>query len=422
MNEERTLMVGLDLCDDITQLTCLNPDSGEAIAIGRRVGKDREYECPTVLACNLHTREYYYGSEAYLQSESEHIVLIEHFIDAIIEGRTIQVEDLTLEPVDLVKRYCSKLLSCLNEYFPTQMIQKLVVSLPDMGSPLREVVTGAMDKLGIHEDRLTLQSHEQSYMYYALSQKKELWMNNVGLFEYGPKGMFYSQINIDRRTIPYIVGVRKKDLSQIMDWDMIQGEQEISPEYTFINLANTQLHKQMVTTIYVTGAGFEQDWAGLALKQLCNGRRVFRGKNLFTKGACYAARELAGQGEMEECIFLDEDMIYCNIYTKVYKDAQMQDLCLVKAGVSWRQVDVSLDVIPDKEEEIQITVQNVLRHETKSHLLSLEGFKDRENRMTRFTIRLRFADISHCIVTLKDNGFGEFCPSSNRIWETHITI
>ena len=42
--------------------------------------------------------------------------------------------------------------------------------------------------------------------------------------------------------------------------------------------------------------------------------------------------------------------------------------------------------------------------------------------MTRFTLRLRFADASHCIVTLKDDGFGEFCPSSNRIWERYLSL
>jgi hypothetical protein len=100
----------------------------------------------------------------------------------------------------------------------------------------------------------------------------------------------------------------------------------------------------------------------------------------------------------------------------------MQELVLAKAGTPWKEVDVSVDVIPEKEEEIQLTVQNVLTHETTVHLLSLEGFADRPDKMTRFTVRLRFGDTSHGIVTLKDNGFGEFCPSSNRIWERYLSL
>ena len=100
----------------------------------------------------------------------------------------------------------------------------------------------------------------------------------------------------------------------------------------------------------------------------------------------------------------------------------MQELLLVRAGVPWKDVDVSVDFITDDEEELQLTIQNVLRRETTVHLLSLEGFDERPNKMTRFTLRLRFADASHCIVTLKDNGFGEYCPSSNRIWERYLSL
>jgi hypothetical protein len=172
----------------------------------------------------------------------------------------------------------------------------------------------------------------------------------------------------------------------------------------------------------VTGQGFEKPWAKDALTSLCAGRRVFRGQNLFTKGACYAARELSGEGKLDHCLFLDEEMISSNVSIRVYHDASMQEVLLAKAGSLWSEIDNSVDVIPDEEEEIRITIQDVLHHETKAHMLSLSGFSGRENKMTRFTIRIRFADSSTCIVTLKDNGFGEFCPSSNRVWERYIAI
>ena len=57
----------------------------------------------------------------------------------------------------------------------------------------------------------------------------------------------------------------------------------------------------------------------------------------------------------------------------------MQEVLLVKAGVPWKDVDVSVDFIPDGEEELQLTIQNVLRRETTVHLLSLEGFDERPN-------------------------------------------
>ena len=115
-------------------------------------------------------------------------------------------------------------------------------------------------------------------------------------------------------------------------------------------------------------------------------------------------------------------MIESNISIRVYKDAKQEEIMLANAGTAWYEIDKSIDFIPDDEDEIQLTTQNVMKREKKAHLLSLVGIAGRENRMTRFTIRIRFADVKTCIVTLKDNGFGEYVPSSNRIWERTIKL
>lgn len=422
MTEDRKLMVGMDLCDRATQLSCCRAGEEEIIPIGRMRGKEREYECPTVLACNRERREWLFGNDALVEADKGRAVLFSHMLQTISQGKDLEQDGMVVTGVDALKRFFVKILSELKEYYPNETILKLVVTVPEKNDYLQDAIVQSMKKIGIGEDRLVIQQHRQSYMYYALSQKKELWMNDIGLFEFSREGMFYSQIHIDRRNSPLIAGVKQKDLSNILNWDMLEHDSSFSMEYAFMNLANTQLHKQMVTTIYVTGEGFQGEWADTALKQLCSGRRVFRGQNLFTKGACYAAKELAGMGDMEDFLFLDEEMIYSTVSIRVYHDARMQEMVLAKAGTPWKEIDASVDIIPDQEEEIQMTVHNVLRHETKVHLLSLQGFSQRPNKMTRFTVRVRFSNVSHCIVTLKDNGFGEFCPSSNRIWERSLSL
>jgi hypothetical protein len=422
MAEDRKLLVGVDLCDDVTQISCFRHDLSDVVPVGRVIGKEREYECPTVLSYHPVKKEWLFGTEALQAAGRGEVLLFERMLDQISRTNQVVAGDMALAPDDALMRFFVKLLSCLNEYFPSETILKLVISVPHKTQNLKTALTKALGKVGIGQDRLVIQPHQQSYMYYALSQKKELWMNDVGLFEFGRDGLFYSQIHIDRRNVPYIVGVKTVDLSDTLDWERMEHDSSFRVEYAFVNLANTQMHKQMVTTVYVTGEGFQGEWANGALTQLCNGRRVFRGSNLFTKGACYAARELSGQGVMNDFLFLDEEMIYTNISMRVYHDAKMQELQLAKAGTPWREVDASVDIIPKEEEEIQLTVHNVLRRETTIHLLSLEGFAERPDKMTRFTVRLRFGDTGHCIVTLKDNGFGEFCPSSNRIWERELSL
>ena len=46
-------------------------------------------------------------------------------------------------------------------------------------------------------------------------------------------------------------------------------------------------NKKHVSSVYLTGEGFENNWYPNSQKVLCNGRRAFIGNNLYSKGACY---------------------------------------------------------------------------------------------------------------------------------------
>ncbi len=420
MEEERKLLVGIDLGDEVTQINCFDFVTYEPVPVGRMRNGERVYEIPTALAVDPARSEWYWIDDE--NASREGMIRLNHLLQDVMRDDTIVIGKYSVESYQVLKRFLVKVLSILKEYYPNELIRKLVISVAEKEEKLTGYLSGICREIGIPHGNFVIQNHRQSYMYYAISQPKELWGNNVGLFEWDGDALYYSQIDIDRKAIPYIIGVSRKNLTDGIDWEKVGQMGSQQKAYAFVNAANTALYKQFVTTIYVTGKEFEKNWANDALKELCAGRRVFRGQNLFTRGACYAARELSGQGKLEHCLFLDEDMISGNVSLRVYGDAQVQDVLLARAGTLWSEVDESIDVIPDDEEEMQIIIQDVLRHETKAHMLSLSAFSGRENKMTRFTIRLRFADSNTCIVTLKDNGFGEFCPSSNRVWERYIRI
>ena len=420
MEEDRKLLVGIDLGKEVTQMHCFDFTSYEPVPIGRKVQGERVYEIPTALAVNPERGEWYWVDEEYAKRDG--VICLHYLLADVMREEIITVGRYSVESYQVLKRFIVKVLSLLKEYYPAEMIRKLVITVSKKEDRLTGYLIRICEEIGIPKNGMVVQNYRQSYMYYAISQPKELWNNNVGLFELNQNTLIYTQINIDRKTIPYIIGAASRDISDGIDWEGLERDGDSHISYAFINAANTALHKQLVTTVYVTGKGFEKSWANHALQELCAGRRVFRGQNLFTKGACYAARELSGEGKLDHCLLLDEEMIACNVTIRLYGDASMQEVVLAKAGSLWSEIDSSVDVIPDDEDEMQITIQDVLKHETKAHMLSLSGFAGRENKMTRFTIRIRFVDSHTCIVTLKDNGFGEFCPSSNRVWERYITV
>lgn len=418
MEAGRNLLVGIDLCEDIAQISYYDKKIYEPIPVGIPDGDKKIYEIPFALLVNPNTNEWLWKTEENMQTGG--YTVIDDILEKMRTGEKFQSGSYIFKTKDVVKKFMVKLLSLLNAYFPNETILKLVITIPERDADIVNLLKNVGDELGIGSDRLVILAHKQSYMYYAVSQPKELWTNAVGLFEYDESGLRYTSLTVDKITLPYIVGAKIQDLSDIMPYSQLQEKNDI--KYMFLNTANTILHKKMVTTIYVTGKGFEGAWATAALKELCNGRRIFRGRNLFAKGACYAARFMTDEEKMKEFIFLDDDMLTSDISIRTYHNAKMHEVVLAKAGTMWSDVDASIDIIPDNEDEIQITDKNVLNRETRAHILSLSGFAVRANKTTRFTVRIRFADRNTCIVTLKDNGFGEFYPSTNRIWERYIKI
>lgn len=396
---ERTLLLGYDLCDDKTQMAVYNRELMEPELVGQTE------ENPDALF-----------DTAILLEGREPIV---DFLPRIRRGEEILVDGKPSQPVNVLAYYFRKTLSATRKRYPSETIRQLVVTVPDQSPDFIQLIYEALERLGIGRDRAVVISHKQSYLYYALYQKKELWVNDVGMFDYDGKNLRYYQIQLDRRKTPILAGVTERDFSDAMDISDADRERKGA---IFENIAYGAIHKQILSALYMTGAGFEEEWTDEVFRHLCVGRRLFKGRNLYVSGACCAAREFGEAAKLSDYLLLDEDMISSHLSVKVYRDAKEQEILLAKAGSPWYQIDHTLELIPDGESELCLFVKNIFSKEEKRLILDLEPVAGRTNRHCRLGVRIRFSDVHTCIVTLKDRGFGELFPTSNRIWEKILTI
>lgn len=60
--------------------------------------------------------------------------------------------------------------------------------MEDVDLATADALKRAAASMGIGAQLLALESHRLSYEYYALSQRRELWTHDVGLFEYDRRG------------------------------------------------------------------------------------------------------------------------------------------------------------------------------------------------------------------------------------------
>ena len=248
MEAGRSLLVGIDLCDDMAQISYYDKKIYEPVPVGIPVGDKYIYEIPSALLVNPNTNEWLWKTKENMQLGG--YTLISNLLSKIKKSEKFQEGSYIFKTKDVVKKFMVKLLSLLNEHFPNETILKLVITIPERENVIVDLLKNILAELGIRYDRLVILGHKQSYMYYAVSQPKELWANSVGLFEFDEMGLRYTNLTVDKRTIPYIVGADVYDLSDIMPYSVLQEKGDV--KYMFLNTANTMLHKKMVTTIYVT--------------------------------------------------------------------------------------------------------------------------------------------------------------------------
>lgn len=420
MDSPRKLIVGYDLCEDFTQISCYSYKTMEPIPISVQE-EDANPLIPTVLCFRTETKQWLFGEDAIHCAASGGGTLVNHLLGNLQSDSEIDIYGQKFTGVALLEKYFVKTLTLVKNYFPTEHITKLVVTIRNTDTKLVDKIYETLSFLGLERDRAVVMNHAGVYMYYALSQEKSLWTNDVGLFDFTKEGLSYYQIKINRRTTPMVAGLLKKDYSDSLDLSMLK-QKDNDPGYVFENIANNALYKQIISTLYITGPGFEGNWAKEVIQNLCKGRRAFVGQNLYTKGACFAAKELSGDRGLEDFILLNDDMITSYVTVRVYADAAFQEIPLTQPGQNWYDVNKNIEVIPEGDAALEIEQKSIMTREVNRQTLPIIQFPDREDKVTRLLINLTCKDRTTGVIQITDLGFGDIYPETGQSEEYTFNI
>lgn len=406
MDAPRKVIVGYDLCDDFTQISCYSYKTGEPIPIGASEAGGSDNRIPTALCLRTDTKQWLYGEEAISGARNGSGILVDQLLRKVRDNETVEILETEYGAVALLEKFFRKSLVLIRNLFPTDPITRLVVTVPDASQEVVGRIYEALLQLGLEKDRVFVLGHAGAYLYYALNQDRALWSNDVGLFDFTKDELNYYQIQINRRVKPMVAGLMKTDLSGELNQE-IRLRKDINLAYLFENTANMVLHRQMISALYFTGEGFEGGWAEESIKKLCIGRRGFMGHNLFTLGACFAAKELSEAVKRQDIILLNDDMITTTVAIRVYLDTKYVELPLLEAGQIWYEAKKGIEVIPEGEPKLELILKSIMSNEPLKETLHLEQWTEKMNRTTRLRIDVSCESKELAVIKVIDLGFGE---------------
>jgi hypothetical protein len=392
------LLVGVDLCDEYTQIHC--PE------------EEKLWTIPTVICRNKNVEEWYVGEEAYAHTLKGDGIIVDKLLNLAMRDGTATLGEVRYEGKDLLLRFLAQVLQFPKEEYQKSEIEQLVIAVkrldPKLNRMLRELAIG----MEIPAERVQVISHSESFIYYTLSQKKEIWNNTVGMFDLAEAGLRYYEMKVERGMKKVTVVAEYEDLEEGFSLDILKTSSGSRlADRIFTSCAERMMARKAYSAVFLTGKGFaSQHWADGLMKFLCSKRKVYVEQGLFARGAAYRAAEEQKDSEAFTCIC--DGRLKTTVSMNVLHRGQETMVTVAAAGDCWYDRVSVIDVIPDHQNSVDFVVTAVDSKKKKRISIPLEGFPKRPERTTRVQIRVLFLDERTMEVTLKDRGFGELFPAS----------
>ena len=303
--------------------------------------------------------------------------------------------DVSKEGIEQAAQFIVDCLTYIKELTCLEEIDSLCITYK---KPQKEFIRGVEEMLflaGIQREKIYFESHEESAVHFALSQENTLWQREVIFFELSKEGFSYRSMRAQRAGRKTKIFMQEKDCSAIVNLSLLETEEgKKKADKDFLTLLGSLFGKRIINAVYLIGEGFfKENWAVASLRYICNGRRAFKGLNLYTKGACYKAYD-----RIEKKVF-PNFLLLCIIF-------------LAKAGKRWYEETKEIECIVDDAKEAEFVIAPAYEVPEWTEKISLQELPYRENKMTRIRIELELLDENTARIICMDLGFGKFVKES----------
>ena len=326
---------------------------------------------------------------------------------------------------DLLYHFLDESLKLLFKAKNTTEISQIMFTVQDLDSVVLDTVIRCMKRLGIERKRIHIISHTEAYLFFVLSQKRELWSNISVLYDLSGDGLNYYEMEVLRGIKPNVAYAKRTFLEEGFSLDILNTPAGCRmADSIMTKCVERMLNKKLISSAYLSGNGMDacQKWGSSFLKVLCTRRRVFFIENLFAKGAVYAAGEYLRDTSAYPYKIMCEGRIDVDINFDGYKGMNLKTLNLASVGSNWYETKQSFDIIPDQETTLRFRVRKLGERSPLTLEIPLTDFDIRKNKMRRIGVNLSFSSENEFNVTLKDKGFGEFCPATDTVIRKTFTI
>ena len=435
-------ILGMDLDDRYAQISCWLPGEQKPETLSAEA-EGEEYMIPAVLCRRTDRDVWTYGREALQTAERGEGVLVDHLLSSALQGKKVEAGGEIFEATALLALFIKRSLSllggtsrgALRGYRGLEKADFFMFTFEKVDRQALEMVERVALLLSLSPERVSCQSRAESFFYYNINQPEELWRHLCMICDFGGRTLKTMLFEANHHTRPATVTVSEEEQASLTrhipegkEYEVKEPSGEMAEEMdeAFLALFQKLSAGKIIDTIYLIGDGFEGNWYQKTLSALCMNRRVFRGNNLYSKGACYGggykAAQKSRQKAGQEYVYLGADMLKVNLGLDAVKRGEDIYFSLLDAGMNWFDARGECDFLLDQDHAFSLRLSPVSGRKARQIVVTLSSVPERPPGTTRIHLTVSCPDAETVKLRMEDKGFGDFFPSSGLAWEESFSL
>ena len=402
-------IIGYEINEKTCQISFYNDQQLEPETLE---SESDNYQIPLIIGKLRDT--WAYGKEAKrLVSISEGFT-VTRLLERSLDGEMVEFGEDTYDAVWLLSKFIQMSLQA----FPK--IDGIVFTVPELTEELAKLLRGIAVRMNIDKQHIFIQDYKESFCNYLFYQPKELWQYEAALFccdrneikaymlrrlKPGLGGGKTTFVTVDE-----VASAHMKELAAV--YPVLNEDKAREADSMFCKFIEGVFDKRIVSSVFLTGEGFENNWYPNALRLLCNGRRAFIGNNLYSKGACFTSyRKMYMQ--VEDPVYLSDGKLTDQITINLRVNGQEMWYPIVSWGAQWYESNNQWEVLLEKVEDIELHIESLVQGTVRTEVIPMDKFPRRSEYAMRLMIETLFMDEKTCKIIVRDMGFGEFYPATD---------
>lgn len=400
--------MGIDLTEEYAQVSYVTNPTELPVSLSVSP-EEKKYLIPSQLYYRMENDTWYIGDEAVFNSVSD-------------KKGCISFKDIRNDVSNMAK-FLEKLFELTEKITDMIFEGSVCISEEDGNLESTECIYEAFTKLGYNLDKVRVINHDEAFMYYTINQKKELWINDVALFDFTGKHFKYRRIHETKAKTPPVLTVETEDLSHEISYDLLENDfGKRKADSRMLEYVQQEFRKHIICTVFLTGTGFYDEWAEESITEICSKRRVFMGYNLFVKGACHAAIRKQKGDTNKVHIFQCNGRTKADVGLLINNDGKNMVITLSNAGTNWYEAGAEAECILDNVTKINLVIILAEDGRSVNQTIDLSEFPERPNKTTRVKITLGYRNDNTFEVIVRDMGFGELFKASGKVIRETVSV